>query len=94
MGGSTALRATMIGLVLVNLVFVQLTEAAGMRWLLPLYVLTILTPVLSRWKDRLVYRCLWNGGILTGFVDTTLAPAAGSRSLGLPRRIGLPFRWE
>ena len=39
MHGERVLRACMLGLVLVNLVFVQLTEAAPIAWLAPLYVL-------------------------------------------------------
>ncbi|MEM8710902.1 MAG: hypothetical protein AAGG01_08120, partial [Planctomycetota bacterium] len=58
----------MVGLVLLNLVFVQLTEAASMAWLLPLYGLTLASWGLARFKERFLYRALWNLGVLGFFV--------------------------
>ena len=57
----------MIGIVLANLVFVQLTEAAAIEWLAPLYVLTLAAPVLARFKENRVYRTLWNLGVVAFF---------------------------
>lgn len=61
------LFACMIGLVLANLVFVQLTEAASIEWLAPLYVLTLAAPFLARFKESRHYRTLWNLGVLAFF---------------------------
>jgi hypothetical protein len=57
----------MVGLVLANLVFVQLTEAASPAWLAPLYVLTLLSSYFARFKERFVYRAFWNLGVLSFF---------------------------
>lgn len=67
MSGKSALRACMTGLVLLNLVFVQLTEATGFAWLAPLYLLAALSPLLVRFHEQLVYRALWNAGVLGVF---------------------------
>ena len=61
------MRACMLGLVLVDLVFVQLTDAAPFAWLAPLYALTILAPVLAPLRKRLAYRAAWNVGVLAVF---------------------------
>ncbi|MCP3916191.1 MAG: DUF3488 domain-containing transglutaminase family protein [bacterium] len=60
MHANAVLRACMLGLVLVNLVFVQLTQVAGIEWLAPLYVATVASPLLARLRDNLAYRSLWN----------------------------------
>jgi len=62
-----ALLVCMVGLVLSNLVFVQLTEAAEPIWLAPLYALTIGAPLLARFKENLLYRSLWNIGVVAFF---------------------------
>ncbi|MEM7307444.1 MAG: transglutaminaseTgpA domain-containing protein [Planctomycetota bacterium] len=67
MSSRRALRYCMQGLVLLNLVFVQMTGAAGLHWLLPLYALTIGMPLLERYRERLAYRLLWNGGVVSFF---------------------------
>ena len=67
MDGNAVLRACMLGLVLVNLVFVQLTGAAGLEWLGPLYALTIFAPLLAPLREKFVYRQLWNAGVLGVF---------------------------
>jgi len=67
MHGDRVLRACMLGLVLVNLVFVQLTEAAPIAWLAPLYALTVLAPLLAPLRRRLAYRALWNAGVIAVF---------------------------
>jgi hypothetical protein len=42
----------MLGLVLVDLVFVQLTGATGLHWLAPLVVLTLLSPWTGSLRDK------------------------------------------
>jgi len=65
--GSRALRACLLGLVLVDLVFVQLTEAAALEWLVPLYALTLCSPLLAPLRGKLAYRVLWNAAVLSFF---------------------------
>jgi len=67
MPASLVLRACMTGLVLLNLVFVQLTEATSLAWLVPLYGLTLAAPLLTRFRAHVVYRLLWNAGVLGVF---------------------------
>ncbi|MEM1450177.1 MAG: transglutaminase domain-containing protein [Planctomycetota bacterium] len=62
-----ALLACMMGLVLSNLVFVQLTEAASPAWLAPLYALTLAAPILGRFKEKLAYRIVWNLAVVAFF---------------------------
>ncbi|MEM9380217.1 MAG: transglutaminase domain-containing protein [Planctomycetota bacterium] len=62
-----ALLACMMGLVLSNLVFVQLTEAASPAWLAPLYALTLAAPFLGRFKEMLAYRVVWNLAVVAFF---------------------------
>ena len=69
----------MLGLVLVSLVFVQLTGAAETRLLAPLYVLTCAAPFLVRWRENWLYRLLWNLGVLGVFA--LLVRHAGSNNL-------------
>lgn len=64
---SPSLHGCMVGLVLLNLVFVQLTEAASLVWLAPLYVLTLTSSLFARFKELFVYRALWNLGVLGFF---------------------------
>ncbi len=71
---SPSLHACMVGLVLLNLVFVQLTEAASPAWLAPLYVLTLTSSLFARFKERFTYRALWNLGVL-GFFSVLLRHA-------------------
>ncbi len=68
MSSRTALRTCMQVLVLLDLVFVQLTEAAGLHWLAPLYVLTLAAPLLQRFRERRFYQALWNGGVVCFFL--------------------------
>jgi len=62
-----ALRTCMLGLVLVDLLFVQLTGATGLHWLAPLVLLTLLSPWTGRLRHKLLYRALWNLGVLAFF---------------------------
>ena len=57
----------MVGLVLANLVFVQLTEAASPAWIAPLYILTLLSSFFARFKENATYRAFWNLGVLGFF---------------------------
>lgn len=67
MSARALLQACMYGLVLVNLVFVQMTQATSIGWLVPLYVLTLLAPLLAPLRAKLVYRALWNVSLLAVF---------------------------
>ena len=58
----------MQALVLLNLVFVQLTGAAGLHWLIPLYAFTLGVPFLERFREKLVYRLLWNVVVVCFFL--------------------------
>lgn len=51
-------------LVVVNLVFVHVTGAADLAWLLPMYALAAASPWLARLHDRLLYRAVWNVAVL------------------------------
>lgn len=62
-----ALLVCMIGLVMSNVVFVQLTDAAEPAWLAPLYALTLAAPLLARFKENILYRLLWNGAVVAFF---------------------------
>jgi transglutaminase-like putative cysteine protease len=64
---SRALRVCIIGLVLVNLAFVHITEAARWSWLGPLVALTLASPVLVRFTRYWVYRLAWNLAVLGVF---------------------------
>ncbi len=65
--GTSALHFCMLGLVLLNLVFVYLTEVTSTVWLLPLLLLTIASPLLARFKENKLYRALWNVGVVGVF---------------------------
>ena len=67
MGTERALRQAMQALVLLNLIFVHLTEAAGMEWLAPLFGATLIAPLLERYRERLWYRAGWNIAVLSVF---------------------------
>lgn len=69
MPASVPLRACMTGLVLLNLVFVQLTGATSLHWLLPLYGLTAVAPFVVRFRSHVVYRFVWNAGVLAVFAQ-------------------------
>jgi len=61
------LRIVLIGLVLLDLGFVHITDAARATWLLPLALLTVLSPLLIRLRDRFLYRLAWNGAVVAVF---------------------------
>jgi hypothetical protein len=56
-----------MGLVLANLAFVQMTEAASFVWLGPLLALTLLSPLLVRLRRYLLYRTAWNLSVVAVF---------------------------
>ncbi len=60
MSSAKALRACTQALVLLNLVFVQMTEAAGLHALIPLYALTLAAPLLQRFAGMRAYLTAWN----------------------------------
>jgi len=62
-----ALRLLLVSLVLSNLGFVWITDAASPAWLLPLAGLTVASPLLLRYRRRLLYRILWNGAVVAVF---------------------------
>lgn len=73
---SHALRLCMLGLVLINLLFVQLTEAAEPSWLMPLYLLTLLAPLLQPLRRWRAYRWVWNLAVV-GLFGVLVSHAAG-----------------
>jgi len=77
---SRSLRLVLIGVVLANLGFAYITDAARWIWLGPFMALTVASPWLARWADRFWYRALWNLAVLGGFAllvhDTTTSGAA------------------
>jgi len=60
-------RACLVALVLTNLGFVYITEAARWTWFGPLIVLTLASPWLSRLTGSWVYRLCWNLAVLGVF---------------------------
>ncbi|MFQ5505347.1 MAG: DUF3488 domain-containing protein, partial [Planctomycetota bacterium] len=70
------LRGFLLALVLANLLFVQITRAAGLRWLVPLYALAFSSPLLVRFQESWLYRALWNATVICVFAvlvqDATL----------------------
>jgi len=63
-----ALRASMVALVLVNLAFVEITEAARWIWLGPLAAVTLLSPLLVPLVRHLWYRLTWNAVLVGVFL--------------------------
>ena len=64
---NSQLRVCMLLLVVLNLVFVHITGAASLRWMLPWYALTILAPVLSPLQRYWSYQFAWNVVLLAIF---------------------------
>ena len=64
---SSALRFSMVALVLVNLAFVATTEAASWTWLGPLLLATVCSPLLVRLLRYRLYRAAWNLSLLAVF---------------------------
>lgn len=70
--GPSALLLCMMGIVACNVRFVQLTGAADPLWLAPLYVVTLAAPLLLRFRERAVYRGVWNLAIVLFFLRLVL----------------------
>ncbi len=68
----TTLRLLLVLVVLLDVAFVQITQAARTAWLLPLYGLTLAAPLLHRCTQRLLYRMFWNGAVLGIFAMLVL----------------------
>ena len=66
----------MLGMVLVNLLFVQLTDAGRLAWLVPLYLFTVFSPALGSLRGRTGYRYTWNL-VVIGLFCGLLRHAAG-----------------
>jgi len=66
---SRALRLLLMGLVLCNLAFVQMTESASWVWLGPLVALTVAAPMLVRLRRFLAYRVIWNLAVVGVFAQ-------------------------
>ncbi len=64
---SRPLRVAMVGIVLINLGFVQITEAAEWSWLAALFVLTVAAPWLVSLTRYFWYRSIWNVGVQVVF---------------------------
>lgn len=64
---SPALRFVMVSLVIVNLAFVSVTEAASWSWMGPMLVLTLASPALVRLARYLMVRAIWNVSLLGVF---------------------------
>ncbi len=60
-------RLLLVALVLADLGFVYITEAASWIWLGPLLLLTVASPLLLPLRRHLSYRLLWNGSVLAAF---------------------------
>ncbi|MFO1053584.1 MAG: transglutaminaseTgpA domain-containing protein [Planctomycetota bacterium] len=61
------LRLGLVGLVALNLVFVELTGAVDPRWLIALFAFTLSAPWTSRFRDSRIWCALWNSGVLITF---------------------------
>lgn len=66
-GIDPTLRLHLVGLVLCNVVFVHVTDVLSLRWLLPLYALTLATPAMVALQQRVVFRLAWNAAVLAIF---------------------------
>lgn len=64
---TSQLRSCLLILVVLNLVFVQITGAANLQWMLPLFALAMLAPVLSPLQKYWTYQLAWNIGLLAIF---------------------------
>lgn len=60
-------RICLQALVLLNLLFVQITGAAPSFWLAIMAALALAAPLLVRFAERLLYRLAWNAGVLAIF---------------------------
>ena len=61
------LRSCLLALVVLNLVFVQITGSVTSTWMLPLFALAILSPLLWPLQRWFVYRAGWNVALIAIF---------------------------
>jgi TgpA N-terminal domain/Transglutaminase-like superfamily len=61
------LRKSLLALVCLNLVFVQITGAVSLAWMVPLFALTLASPYLWNLQRLLVYRLGWNAALVAIF---------------------------
>lgn len=61
---SSAYRSSLIFLVLLNVVFIHITGAIGVNWLVPLYLLTLAAFFTRGLRDNKLYRTAWNIAVL------------------------------
>ncbi|MHC4813747.1 MAG: transglutaminase family protein [Planctomycetota bacterium] len=80
---SQPLRCCLLALVILNLVFVHITQAVSLVWILPLYVAAAAAPVLWPLQKYLTYRLAWNVGLMAIFALLLqhIATAGGVRHL-------------
>ncbi len=64
---SSTYRSSLVLLVLLNVVFIHITGAVELVWLLPLYILTATAVFTRPLRDNKIYRLIWNLGVLATF---------------------------
>ncbi|MHC5064602.1 MAG: hypothetical protein ACYTG5_11590, partial [Planctomycetota bacterium] len=64
---SSSYRSSLVLLVLLNVVFIHITDAVGLVWLLPLYLLTAAAVFTGSWRENKFYRLAWNMAVLATF---------------------------
>ena len=64
---SSTLRSCLLALVVLNLVFVHITQAVSLIWILALYVVASAAPLLWPLQRYLTYRMAWNLGLMVVF---------------------------
>lgn len=64
---SSTLRSCLLALVVLNLVFVHITQAVSLVWIAPLYLAAAAAPLLWRLQFYASYQVLWNVGLLAIF---------------------------
>ena len=58
------LRTCLLWIVVLNVVFVQITAAVSAAWMVPLFSLAIASPWMARVQHRWDYRLAWNVALL------------------------------
>ncbi len=64
---TSAFQFHLMLIVLMNIMFVHITGAVGMNWLVPMYAMTLVSPLLVRLQENLLYRIAWNVGVCAIF---------------------------
>ena len=65
---SSTLRTCLLALVILNLVFVHITHAVSLSWIVPLYLAAAAAPLLWRLQHSVGYQMAWNLALLAIFV--------------------------